>query len=77
MTILYHKKLVKDKNETDGEYLSHKLDVYYKNVSKSFEELEKLYIEPFFHPEKDRLWGLIKMIHLHPDKITSLGQVPR
>jgi hypothetical protein len=49
----------------------------YKGGKKSIEELEELYIKPFFHKKKKQLWKLIKEIHYDPDKFIKLGQPPR
>lgn len=40
------------------------------------EEGYKRYIEPYFSPNKDRLWKTFEMIQYEPDRIISLGQTP-
>lgn len=85
-----HKYIIKKKR--DGQYieLTHRRTLpsrddrlvtkrtsFYDGLKRSCDELEKIWIEPFFHPEKDRLWGLIKTIHTNPEYLISIGQSPR
>jgi adenylate kinase family enzyme len=51
--------------------------LYCNSIKKSLLERESLYINTFFHKEKDSLWSLIKMIHYYPVKIKKQGQSPR
>lgn len=49
----------------------------YDGKKKSIEEKEKIYMDTFFHKEKERLWSTIKNIHFNPDLIKSKGQSPQ
>jgi hypothetical protein len=50
---------------------------FFKGQKDTVENLEKIWIDPFFHPEKDRLWGLVKTIHCNPETLIQMGQSPR
>ena len=52
-------------------------EYFYIGKKESIETMEKVWIDPFFHPEKDRLWGLIKTIHSNPLSLIQKGQTPR
>lgn len=41
------------------------------------EELEKKYIKTLFHPDRDRLWKVIKTVHFNPSLYKDHGQTPR
>ena len=60
---------------TDG-VINH-ITTTYRGPKRTIEEKEKLYMESFFHKEKDRLWSIIKKIHFNPDFLRSMGQAPR
>ena len=77
ITALVHKKMVKAIDDDKKVVMEPIYDIYYRAATQSFEKLEKVYIDPFFHPQKDRLWGLIKTISLNPNKMYKFGQVPR
>jgi DNA replication protein DnaC len=47
------------------------------NNKISDKDLEKKYIDSFFHSKKDRLWSIIKNVHFNPDYFTDLGQPAR
>ena len=49
----------------------------YNGKIRKIDELEALYMDPFFHPMKDRLWSFIKQLHFHPEEIIALGQTPQ
>lgn len=70
---LYNVKLL---NNKDGEPCNHVMTMYFGKI-KSAEEKEKMYMSPFFHPEKDKLWSIIKRIHFEPDFLRSKGQAPQ
>lgn len=50
---------------------------FFKGEKDTIQNLEKIWIDPFFHPEKDRLWGLVKTIHASPETLIKMGQSPR
>ncbi len=52
-------------------------EIMYCGRKQTIEELEKMYIAPFFHNEKDKLWRMLKMLDTNPEKIKALGQTPR
>jgi hypothetical protein len=62
-----------------------KQDVGYKNSQvitysghvRSLKDKETIYMDSFFHTDKDRLWSLIKKIHYNPDYLRNLGQAPQ
>lgn len=56
---------------------SEQFNIMYKGNKKSLETNESLYMNTFFHHEKDRLWNFIKMIHKDPQHFIELGQNPR
>lgn len=69
---ILHVKMLKDEGEIiNNEYL------IYDGEKKSLTTLEELYINPFFHKEKDRLWKIIKEIHFNPSEFYKFGQAPR
>jgi len=49
----------------------------YNNRKLAPEELEKIFMDTFFHPQKESLWEYIKNLHYSPGKIWLTGQAPR
>ncbi|MBA42523.1 MAG: hypothetical protein CMF62_00750 [Magnetococcales bacterium] len=49
----------------------------YEGKPPNYEELEKTFIDTFFHEKKSQLWNFIKGIHFEPKKFLSRGQSPR
>lgn len=72
-------KYVKVMNvRTSKETYTHNHEVpFYSGVQEPFETMEMKLMVPFFHQEKDRLWSIIKNVHLNPDFYTNRGQVAR
>ena len=70
---LYSSKIFPEKNDESKTFDS----MIYHGKKKTLEELEKLYIEPFFHPDKHKIWSLCKTIKLNPEFFYQLGQTPR
>jgi len=68
----YYVKVYKDKS-----MVKNSTSIIYTGKKRSLETLEKLYIEPFFHKEKDIIWNLIKTIEYNPIEIYETGQIPR
>jgi hypothetical protein len=70
---LYHVKVIKDGSDEihENEYLM------YKGKKRPIEELEKKYINPFFHKERSRLWNMAKQIQHDPESFYEIGQTPR
>jgi len=62
--------------DDDGNPTNHVTTMFKGNPS-SIEERELIHIKTFFHPEKDRLWGLLKNVHFKPEYLRSLGQAPQ
>ena len=62
--------------KTIGKYKKLCLAMYHKKKIE-FKTQEKLYIDTFFHKEKNRLWSIIKTIHFNPEHFTKYGQIPR
>lgn len=51
--------------------------VMYEGEKQEFKTKERLYMHTFFHQERDRLWSVIKKIHLDPEFFTHNGQGAR
>jgi len=71
-TISHIKIFKNSKNKLENRY-----EQIYKGQKKSIEELENIYMTSFFHPEKTKLWNILKTIDVDPLKFISLGQSPR
>jgi SpoVK/Ycf46/Vps4 family AAA+-type ATPase len=69
---ILHVKMMKD----EGEIINNEF-VVYDGKKKPLEELENLYIAPFFHKERDRLWKILKEINFNPQQFYKFGQAPR
>lgn len=74
--ILYANKMIVDKVKEGNNPLKYICTEYHNEPKKSLEEMEKLYIDSFFHHEKEKYWNLLKQIHFKPDEFIKLGQVP-
>lgn len=74
-TILLHYKILK-KDKTNN-IVDFYLETIYDGPKINRIVRENLYINTFFHTERDRLWYLIKAIHYNPQSIIELGQSPR
>lgn len=51
--------------------------VMYNGRKRTLAENEKLYIDSFFHKEKNRLWSYIKNMVEYPEMFYKMGQSPR
>jgi hypothetical protein len=71
----YNYKVFKN-NNGPNEIHYHAVQIYC-GPKKTIEDNEKLYIDTFFHKEKDRLWSHIKSIQTDPLSFKKLGQSPR
>lgn len=79
-------KFVKEKETSNGTIVLYKVEKnkgtykaqpMYSGKNYNVEELEKMYIRTFFHPDIGQLWNHIKTIHYDPEKVVSIGQSPR
>jgi hypothetical protein len=69
---LFHVKVLKDSDGIlNNEYL------LYSGDKRKTEDLEGLYIDSYFHPEKSRMWKKIKAVHFSPEVFFKFGQSPR
>lgn len=50
--------------------------IFYDGPKYTFDGAESKYIHSFFHQERDRLWEIVKNIHLNPDYFIHFGQAP-
>lgn len=71
VSLKYIKVLVDPQNSHS--LLNHNT-TFFSGEKKSVEETEKIYMTPFFHKEKDRLWNMIKKIDSNPEEFHQLGQ---
>ena len=79
----YHYKIILRKLEKDSikdpdqfKIKDHVIPIY-KGKKRNPKLLEKMYIKSFFHPDRDKLWGLIKNIHYACNEIEKCGQSPQ
>lgn len=73
---LYYVKVMTKKTKGETLPLNHEVS-FYSGTKEPFKTLEEKFMIPFFHQEKDRLWSMIKNMHLTPEFYTSKGQVAR
>lgn len=71
---LQYVKVIKD--DKHGGCVNHEITTY-KGPRRSFDVKEKLYMDTFFHQERDRLWSVIKTIDQDPDFFINSGQGAR
>jgi len=72
---LYHSKIIPSFKEETGKKIHYMLDtIIYNGPSLSINDLEKQYIDTYFHPEKQNLWNQIKTIHTNPEHFYKIGQ---
>ncbi|MBA42525.1 MAG: hypothetical protein CMF62_00760 [Magnetococcales bacterium] len=69
----YYVKILAD--EKGG--IKNSIQTIYDGKHPNFDELEKKFINTFFHEKKSQLWNFIKGIHFEPEKFIDRGQVPR
>lgn len=69
---LYHCKVIR----SAGKLITNSLRMY-NGAKQQPADLEAKYMATFFHPERDRLWHMVRQIHLHPEEFHALGQAPR
>ena len=69
-------KYIKILHTSGKEMCNHDVEFYNGNKQK-FEVLETKYMKSFFHPERDRLWAIIKNCCLNYDFYRDCGQVGR
>jgi len=50
---------------------------FYKGTKRPFAELETKFIKTLFHPERDRLWSVIKNVCINQQSYNNKGQVGR
>lgn len=72
----YYIKVLKNTTDIGSDIFYHTVRIY-DGPRCTIEENEKIYIDTFFHKERDRLWSYIKNIHKNPDSFKKLGQSPR
>lgn len=70
--VLYHEKLI-----IENYKVTYNIYEIYRGNKIKIEDLEKQFMAPFFHEQKDYLWNIIKTVHFEPDKIRELGSFPR
>jgi len=69
---LFHYKILCDEKDTINDWY-----IMYDGLKQTSKDLEKLFIDSFFHDRKDEIWKMIKTIHFNPEKISELGSYPR
>ncbi len=72
----YFIKVLKNTTDVGSDICYHTVQIY-DGPKNSVAENEKLYIDTFFHKEKDRLWSHIKSINEDPLSYKKVGQSPR
>lgn len=69
-------KIIKSSEDDDDNEYNHVVN-FFEGKKISFELNEKIHIDTLFHPEKDRLWSIIKNSILHPEFYKTKGQTAR
>jgi len=69
---LYYTKIIYNGKENSN----HRI-LFYSGEAKSIEVLEEIYMKPFFHQEKNRLYKTIKNVCTNPEYYVSRGQTAR
>lgn len=80
--VIMHIKIIQEKthniNTTNiNTYNYNNEYIIYQGPHIKRNELTKLFIEPFFHEQKEYLWNFIQKINDNPIDIIKLGQSPR
>lgn len=71
--ILYHIKII---NDNDGDRYVNNCQITYDGPPLNYDELNKKYLNTFFHPEKDKLWSILEKVDFDPEYFHNLGQSP-
>jgi len=70
--LTFYKSIVRKNNKEKDVIEYHSYNIY-DGIKKDLEEKTKLYMDSFFHPEKDRLWHMIKNVGIK-NNILKYGQ---
>lgn len=70
---LYHVKII---NDNEGDRYVNNIQVTYDGPSLDYNELNIKYLDTFFHPEKEKLWSILKKVDFDPTYFHNLGQSP-
>lgn len=77
ITLWHYKVMLIKKNKKEESNLDNYKEIIYEGPKRDINVREQLYIETFFHKEKDALWSFVKTINYNPEIIEKLGQVPK
>lgn len=70
---LYHVKII---NDNDGDRYVNNIQITYDGPPLEYKELNKKYLDTFFHPEKEKMWSILEKVDFDPSYFHNLGQSP-